>query len=423
MDEKRNDNMREQEGKSVTDPEDKDVFKYRNTQRKGSYAQGDYEPVGKKAREVKKNDSSKKDESERGERENYSDPNYKSNNYRGPVYNSGGGGGLPPKRKNHGILILSLVIVVFLIIGLGAGAFFSVTPEDDMQGVSGVPFFGEYIAVVNVNGVISESSGGFLNDNAYDHKFTLNTIKNLEKEKRNKGLIIKVDSPGGGVYASHQLYEAIRHYKENTGRPVYSVMGSIAASGGYYISAPCDKIYAVETTWTGSIGVTLGNFYDISGFLKKHGIKVTTLTSGRNKAMGDITRPITNEQKKIFMSLIKDSYDRFVKIVADGRNLPLKKVRKLADGRVYTATQAMNLKLIDKFGTVENAVEDMTLETGSSDIETVVLEPEPESFWDGLGLSAEKILQGRDPSNNLRNLLELAESNTFKITYMSNVTK
>ena len=145
-------------------------------------------------------------------------------------------------------MILSLLIVVFLIIGLGAGAFFSVTPEDDVQGVSGTPFFGEYIAVINVNGVIAESSEGFLNETDYDHKFTLDTIRNLEKETRNKGLIIKVDSPGGGVYASHQLYEAIKHYKENTGRPVYSVMGSMAASGGYYISAPCDKIYAGETT-------------------------------------------------------------------------------------------------------------------------------------------------------------------------------
>ena len=262
-----------------------------------------------------------------------------------------------------------------------------------------------------------------MNETDYDHKFTLDTIRNLEKETRNKGLIIKVDSPGGGVYASHQLYEAIKHYKENTGRPVYSVMGSMAASGGYYISAPCDKIYAGETTWTGSIGVTLGNFYDISGFLKKHGIKVTTLTSGRNKAMGDMTHPITEEQRKIFMSLIKDSYDRFVKIVAEGRNLSVKRVKKIADGRVYTATQAMKLKLIDKFGTVENAAEDMALETGSSDIEAVVLEPEPESFWDTLGLSAEKIFQSRDPSNNLKKLLELAESNTFRITYMSNVTK
>ena len=139
MDEKRDDNMREQEVKPVSESEDKDVFKYRNTRERGSYAKGNYEPLGNRAKELNDSPSLKEDRSDSGKGENCSKPNYKRNSYQGSVYGSGGGGGLPPKRKNHGVLILSLLIVVFLIIGLGAGAFFSVTPEDDVQGVSGTP--------------------------------------------------------------------------------------------------------------------------------------------------------------------------------------------------------------------------------------------------------------------------------------------
>lgn len=110
-------------------------------------------------------------------------------------------------------------------------------------------------------------------------------------------MILFVNSPGGGVYESDELYLKIKEYQEQTECPVYAVMGSMAASGGYYISAPADKIVANRNTWTGSIGVTIGTLYDISGLLEQYGVKTETITAGRNKAMGSSVEPMTEEQE------------------------------------------------------------------------------------------------------------------------------
>ena len=111
----------------------------------------------------------------------------------------------------------------------------------------------------------------------------------------------------------------LKEYKEKTKRPVYAYMGSMAASGGYYISAPADMIFANRNCWTGSIGVTIGTLYDLSGFLERHGIKAVTIASGRNKSMGSIVDPLTDEQRRIFQSLVDEAYDQFVNIVAEER--------------------------------------------------------------------------------------------------------
>ena len=133
----------------------------------------------------------------------------------------------------------------------------------------------------------------------------------------------------------------------------------MAASGGYYISAPCDKIIANRNCWTGSIGVTLGTMYDISELLDNLGIKTNTITSGANKAMGSNVEPMTSEQRAIFQSMVDEAYEQFVGIVAEGRDMKISKVKKLADGRIYTAKQALDNGLIDQIGTFEEAAADM----------------------------------------------------------------
>ena len=134
-------------------------------------------------------------------------------------------------------------------------------------------------------------------------------------------------------------------------------MQSQATSGGYYISASCDKIIANRNCWTGSIGVTMGTLMDISELLENLGIKTNTITSGANKAMGSSYEAMTEEQREIFQSLIDEAYDQFVGIVADGRDMSEKEVRKIADGRIYTAKQALDNGLIDAIGTMEDAVQ------------------------------------------------------------------
>lgn len=240
---------------------------------------------------------------------------------------------------------------------------------------------GPYIATLYVEGsIVSGQSDTFGLPVGYQHNWTLDKIDEMIYDQNNQGLILFVDSPGGGVYESDELYLKLKEYKEITGRPVYSAMGSMAASGGYYISAAADKIFANRNTWTGSIGVTIGTLYDISGLLERYGIKTETITAGRNKAMGSSVEPMTQEQKEIFQSLVDDAYDQFVGIVAEERGLSLPEVKDIADGRIYTAKQALERGLIDEIGTFDEAVSDMkdAYDLGGEVIDVVY---EDNSIW------------------------------------------
>ena len=241
----------------------------------------------------------------------------------------------------------------------------------------------EFIAVVNVEGVIGSSSG-FIEEASYNHQFTLDAIDELISDPQNKGLMLHINSPGGGVYESDELYLKIKEYQETTARPVYSYLASTAASGGYYIAANSDQIVANRNTLTGSIGVTIGTIYDFSGFLEKNGIKTETITAGDNKAMGSISEPLTDEQKDIYQSIVDESYDQFVGVVAEGRNLPVATVTKMADGRVYTAKQALENKLVDKIGTYEETMAAMASELALPDISFVTLSTTNENFLSGI---------------------------------------
>jgi len=220
----------------------------------------------------------------------------------------------------------------------------------------------EYIGTVYVEGEISEDYLG-----TYNHTYLLNSIDAMMEDAENKGMILYVNTPGGSVFASDELYLKIKEYQEKTGRPVYSAMQSQATSGGYYISAPADKILANRNCWTGSIGVTMGTFLDVSELLENLGIRTETITSGDNKAMGGSYEPMTDEQKEIFQSLIDEAYDQFVGIVAEGRDMDEAHVRKLADGRIYTAAQAVENGLIDQIATYEEVVADMKETYGLQD--------------------------------------------------------
>ncbi|MDR3242708.1 MAG: signal peptide peptidase SppA [Clostridiales Family XIII bacterium] len=224
----------------------------------------------------------------------------------------------------------------------------------------------EYIAKLTVSGTIDaeENEDIFGSSAPYQHSWTLNKIAELEDDPKNKGLILFVNTPGGGVYESDELYLKIKEYKKKTGNPVYVAMGSMAASGGYYISAPADKIYANRNTWTGSIGVMMGTVVDVSEFLEKYGVRAETFASGRNKGMGGYFDPLTDEQRAIFQGLADEAYEQFVDIVAAERDLSVETVKNIADGRVYTAKQALKLGLIDEIGAFDEALRDMRMSYG-----------------------------------------------------------
>lgn len=256
------------------------------------------------------------------------------------------------KKGMKGLMIFLIIVAAVILLGILARIAGIGLGNEKLSGADSVRK--DFIGVLFVEGTIME--GG----DTYSHEYALDAIDGMINNDKNKALMLYIDSPGGGVYESDELYLKIMEYKQSTGRPVYTYMGNQATSGGYYIAAPSDKIVANRNCWTGSIGVTIGNLYDITGLLDRYGIKVTTITSGKNKAMGDMASPLTGEQREIFQSLVDDAYDQFVAIVADGRKLDEYYVRKVADGRIYTASQAKDLKLIDDVvKTYDEALDDM----------------------------------------------------------------
>jgi len=172
-----------------------------------------------------------------------------------------------------------------------------------------------------------------------------------------KALVLNVDSPGGGITASDVIYHEVLEYKKAKGVKVVACMGDIAASGGYYVSLPADLIMAHPTSITGSIGVIS---YEINAqmLMEKLGVDVSTIKSAPMKDLGSPFRPMTPEERALLQGVIDELYERFLRLVSDGRGIPLDKARTLADGRIYTAKQALANKLIDRIGYRQDAIEE-----------------------------------------------------------------
>ena len=198
----------------------------------------------------------------------------------------------------------------------------------------------EYIAALYVEGTIEDANS------SYNQAWLLGTINRLKNDSNNVAIAMYVNSPGGGVYQADEVYYALKDYK-STGKKFFVYMGPLAASGGYYISCPADKIYANRNTLTGSIGVIAGQLIDATELLDDIGITIEAIHSGRNKLMGNFYTEITEEQEEIMQSISDECYEQFVGIVASERNLPVDEVKELADGRIYTASQAYHNHLID----------------------------------------------------------------------------
>lgn len=205
-----------------------------------------------------------------------------------------------------------------------------------------------FIGVVRVEGTIMDSGSSTMFETVvYDHQGTLDYIDEMIASDYNEGLLLFVDSPGGTVTESDELYLKLMEYKEVTGRKIWTYMGDQACSGGYYISMASDHIGINRNGWTGSIGVII-SLVNYTGLYEKLGIEEVNITSGVNKAMGSSGEVMTEEQEAIFQSLVDESYEQFVGIIAEGRNMSVSDVKELADGRIYTAKQALSNGLVDE---------------------------------------------------------------------------
>lgn len=198
------------------------------------------------------------------------------------------------------------------------------------------------IAVMDISGQIFES------------KSAIETLKKLKNNPLVEGVIIRVDSPGGAVAPSMEIYD----YVLNLGKPVYAAMGSVAASGGYLISLGADTIYAESSTITGSIGVIM-NLVNTQELMDKIGVKSVVLKSGAYKDAGSPAREMTEQDKKVLNDVLMDMYYQFTDIVIQRRGMAKEKVMSLADGRIYTGRMAQKEGLVNHIGSWRKAAEDM----------------------------------------------------------------
>lgn len=214
------------------------------------------------------------------------------------------------------------------------------------------------IALIEVDGVIMDQPSSPFSTDTYNHQKILNNLEDMKTDETIDALIIRVNSPGGGVYESAELTDKILEVKKARSIPVYTVMESIAASGGYYIAAPSDKIFAQSETITGSIGVIMQGF-NVSGLLDKVGIEDQTIKSGDLKDMGSPTRESNEEELAVMQTLVDNMYERFIDNVESGRSLSREEIYKLADGRIYDGKQALENGLVDKLGYFDEALSDL----------------------------------------------------------------
>jgi protease-4 len=206
---------------------------------------------------------------------------------------------------------------------------------------------GARVGLVEAKGAIGEGQNGM------DTEKVIKLLKKYEKDDDVKAVVMRVDSPGGAVAPSQEVHDAVVRLKAK--KKVVVSMGNLAASGGYYISAGADRIFAEPGTLTGSIGVIFMHF-NVRGLLELAKVDETTFKSGKYKDVLSPFRPVSDADREEIQSLSDDVYGQFVKAVAEGRGMPEAKVRELAEGRVYTGRRAKELKLVDELGGLDDAI-------------------------------------------------------------------
>lgn len=229
--------------------------------------------------------------------------------------------------------------------------------------------FGDKIAIVEVKGVIAQSSG------------VIEELQQYVSDDGVKAIILRVDSPGGGVGPAQEIYREIMRIRSTSKKKVVTSMGSVAASGGYYIACASDRIVANPGTITGSIGVIM-QFSNLEELLKKIGVKGVVLKSGEHKDIGSPFREMTPEEKRIMQEVLDNVHQQFIQAVADGRKLERSKVAQIADGRILTGEQAKNLGLVDQLGNLQDTIDMAAKMVGIEGKPNVLYPKRKVSIWD-----------------------------------------
>jgi protease-4 len=217
------------------------------------------------------------------------------------------------------------------------------------------------IALIRVEGVIVDSQA------------TVGELKRFSENPSVKAIVLRIDTPGGGVVPSQEIYDAIKRVRNKNNKAVIASMGSVAASGGYYIAAATDRIVANPGTLTGSIGVIMETA-NVEGLLQKIGVEGIVIKSGKYKDVGSPLRKMSAEERGLLQAVMDDVHKQFIEAVAEGRSMELRAAQVLADGRIFTGRQAKEAKLVDELGDLEDAIQ-LAAEVVGIEGEPKVVEP------------------------------------------------
>jgi len=256
----------------------------------------------------------------------------------------------PPRRRSRFRVVMWIVLAGLVLLFLINTVF----PDLDLSSE-------ERIAVVRVEGVI------------LDAQQTIGELKRYGENPLVKAIVIRIDSPGGGVVPSQEIHDAVKRIRDKHNKLVIASMGTVAASGGYYIAAATDRIVANPGTLTGSIGVIM-ELANVEGLMKKIGVESVVIKSGDHKDLGSPFRAMNGEDRHILQNVMDDVHSQFIEAVAAGRSLDIKEVRALADGRIFTGRQAKTAKLVDELGDLNDAIK-LAADMGGIEGEPRVVEP------------------------------------------------
>ncbi len=241
----------------------------------------------------------------------------------------------PPLAKK----LLFLALILFALVGIS-----SITSEWVQQGTK------NRIGIVDITGLISDS------------QYIVNQVKKFRQDKRIRGIILRIDSPGGAVGPSQEIYDEVLKTRES-GKTIYASMGALAASGGYYIASAAEKIFANPGTLTGSIGVIMV-FSNAKGLMEKIGLQPEIVKAGEYKDIGSPARAMTQKERNLLQSVVTDVHQQFIEAVANGRNISVAEVTKIADGRILTGRQAYSLNLVDQMGGLQVSIDQLAHKVG-----------------------------------------------------------
>lgn len=315
------------------------------------------------------------------------------------------------KKRSFWIIISLVTLVLLCVLSVGFGLLVYGLTSGQTPTLGG----GDAVALIRIEGTIQggDAPTDFFGEavtGAYSNRIVAQ-LKAANNAEAIKAVVMRVDSPGGGVVASDEIYQQVAAMD----KPIIVSMGTMAASGGYYISAPTDEIWANRHTLTGSLGVIV-QFISAEDFLEEHGIEATSITSGDFKDTGSLFKDISAEGEAIWQGIVNDSYEVFVDIVAEGRNMDEETVRDLADGRVYTGQQALELNLVDNLGNLPEVIE-RAAELGGIEGDPRVIEYGRQSPLLGSFFSS---LSRPSPVQELQTLLQLNTGPQLMYLYTGN---